>query len=165
MEDWKVISDYPNYSVSNFGNIRNDKTGKILKIQPNHQNYCRVCLCEDGISKFISLHYLVYKYHSNIEINDEIDHIDRNRLNNNISNLRIVDRQFQCRNVGKRKGCLSKYKGVSFYKNRGKWVAKITINYKGIHLGCFETENEAGIAYNNYITENNLEGFLLNEIL
>lgn len=29
MEEWKVISDYPNYSVSNFGNVRNYKTGKL----------------------------------------------------------------------------------------------------------------------------------------
>jgi hypothetical protein len=164
MEEWKVISDYPNYSVSSFGNVRNDKTGKLLKIQPNHQNYCRVCLCKDGISKFISLHYLVFKHHSNTEINDEIDHIDRNRLNNNISNLRIANRQLNSRNTNKRKGCSSNYKGVSYYKSRCKWIAKITINYKGHHLGCFQTEAEAGIAYNNYIIENNLEGFVLNEI-
>jgi NUMOD4 motif/HNH endonuclease len=165
MENWEIIGDYPNYSVSNFGNIKNNKTGKILKIYPNHQNYCRVCLCKNGIRKLISLHYLVIKHHTNQEINGEIDHIDRNRLNNNVSNLRIVDRITNCRNTNKRT-CYStsKYKGVSFYKSRNKWIAKITINYKGIHLGCFLNERDAGIAYNNYIINNDLKGFILNDI-
>ena len=39
-----------------------------------------------------------------------------------------------------------------------------TINKKNIHLGYFSTAVEGAIAYNNYIIENNLEGFILNEI-
>lgn len=166
MEDWKQIQDYPNYSVSNFGNVRNDKTGKLLKINLNHQNYCRVCLCKNGVSKFISLNRLVYS-HFIEETELEIDHIDRDRLNNNINNLRCVTRIQNCRNTNKivNKITTSKYKGVSFYKSRNKWVAKITINYKGIHLGCFDSEDDAGIAYNNYIKDNLLqEFFILNNI-
>ena len=41
---------------------------------------------------------------------------------------------------------------------------EININTKNIYLGSFLTPVEAGIAYNNYIIENNLEGFILNEI-
>ena len=38
------------------------------------------------------------------------------------------------------------------------------VNLKNIHLGYFQTPVEGAIAYNNYIIENNLEGFILNEI-
>lgn len=32
MEEWRIINDYPNYSVSNFGNVMNNKTNKLLKL-------------------------------------------------------------------------------------------------------------------------------------
>ena len=56
METWKVINDFPNYEISNFGNIRN-KT-KLLKIVPNKQGYNIVVLC-NGIRKTINVHRLV----------------------------------------------------------------------------------------------------------
>ena len=45
-----------------------------------------------------------------------------------------------------------------------KYRAYITVNRKRIHLGYFQTAEDGAIAYNNYIIENNLEGFILNEI-
>lgn len=48
MENWKVINDFPNYEISNFGNIRN-KT-KLLKIVPNKQGY-NIIKCCKGIKK------------------------------------------------------------------------------------------------------------------
>ena len=50
---------------------------------------------------------------------------------------------------------------------RYSWITKhvgIVVNNKRIHLGSFKTPVEGAIAYNNYIIENNLEGFILNEI-
>ena len=43
-------------------------------------------------------------------------------------------------------------------------MAYICVNKKNTHLGSFQTAEEGEIAYNNYIIENNLEGFILNEI-
>jgi hypothetical protein len=54
--------------------------------------------------------------------------------------------------------------GVSINKRLNKYTAQIVVNKKHIHLGSFPTAVEGAIAYNNYIIENNLEGFILNEI-
>jgi HNH endonuclease/AP2 domain len=76
---------------------------------------------------------------------EEIDHKDRNRLNNQRDNLRSATRQEQVQNTTKRKNTASKYKGVSWWKN--KWKARIVINGKSIHLGYFDNEEDAARAY------------------
>ena len=51
-----------------------------------------------------------------------------------------------------------------FHKRDKKFTTYITVDKKRISLGYFLTAVEGAIAYNNYIIENNLEGFILNEI-
>ena len=79
-------------------------------------------------------------------------------------NCRWTTKTIQRRNTRIAKNNTSGYKGVCFVKSINKYVTYIYINSKKIHLGYFQTVVEAGIAYNNYIIENNLEGFILNEI-
>lgn len=82
------------------------------------------------------------------EKNLTADHIDRNTLNNQRSNLRIVTQQQQCFNRTKRsdEGLTSKHKGVS-KNSQGYWRAGIDAD-KHYHLGTYKTEDEAGMAYN-----------------
>lgn len=77
-----------------------------------------------------------------------IDHRDRNGLNNQKSNLRFCTQQENCMNTRKRENTTSIYKGVSFFKPSGKWVASIKVNGKAIFLGIFFSEIEAALAYN-----------------
>jgi hypothetical protein len=79
-------------------------------------------------------------------------------------NCRWATSTLQSRNKRKFKNNTSGYKGVYYYKAGDKYIAKIYVNKKSIHLGYFLTPVEGAIAYNNYIIENNLEGFILNEI-
>lgn len=51
----------------------------------------------------------------------------------------------------------SGYRGVSIHKKSLKWTAQITVNYKQIHLGSFDTAKEGAKAFNDYIDENKLE--------
>ena len=67
----------------------------------------------------------------------DIDHIDRNKQNNNVSNLRILTHQKNMFNQNAKGCCFSKY----------RWQAYIKLNQKKIHLGWFKTENEAHNAY------------------
>ena len=75
----------------------------------------------------------------------EVDHVDGNRANNQLENLRIVTvRQNQQNRHKHRNG---KLVGASYHKRNKKWVAKIVIEGKQKHLGYFESEQLAHEAY------------------
>lgn len=78
---------------------------------------------------------------------EEVDHIDRNPLNNKRANLRLATKSQNRRNCGKRCNNTSGYKGVSFNKRAGKWQAKITFNKKQYNLGYFTDPYLAYMAY------------------
>ena len=88
----------------------------------------------------------------------DIDHLDRNKTNNHINNLRNVSRSENCRNRNKWAGCTSVHKGVSFYKLTEKWCAQAKFNGKQIHLGYYATEIEASQKYQAWNLEH---GFLV----
>lgn len=69
----------------------------------------------------------------------KIDHIDRNRTNNSISNFRPATIQQNMFNKGAK----------GYYWNKNKWEAQIKLNGEHIHLGRFNTEEEASQAYQN----------------
>ena len=81
-----------------------------------------------------------------LRIGLEIDHIDRNRLNNRKSNLRIVTRQENNMNKSKYKTNNSGYPGVKWNKRLSKWQVQITINKKRIHLGVYDDFQDAVLA-------------------
>lgn len=79
------------------------------------------------------------------------DHIDGNGLNNQKSNLRIANKQENGWNRKKAKNCISKFKGVTWHRKIHKWVASIILWENGIrkrkHIGCYEAEIDAALAY------------------
>lgn len=92
--------------------------------------------------KKILLHrYLMGVHEEEYSIKKVVDHINGDKLDNRIQNLRVCEHKDNMKNI--RKG--SKVIGVSQLKN-GKWAARIMHNYKGMHLGYFDTEQEAIIA-------------------
>lgn len=110
--------------------------------------------------KTISMHRVI----TGTTGNQLVDHIDRNGLNNQKSNLRIVTRTQNGMNRKSHSGSSSKYKGVSWYKAGKKWEAFITYNKKRKFLGRFKSEIEAAEAYNIAATKFHGEYALLNEI-
>jgi hypothetical protein len=91
-EEWRKIDGYDNYSISNFGRVRNDKTKKIRKTYINKEGYSALNLSNNnGVLKKISIHRLVgLAFIPNLENLQQIHHIDNNPSNNNVSNLRWV---------------------------------------------------------------------------
>lgn len=75
-----------------------------------------------------------------------VDHIDGDKLNNNISNLRLASSHEQTYNT-RGHGKTSQYKGVSFNKAAGKYFSRIMIRGKEIWLGSFDSEHLAHISY------------------
>lgn len=75
----------------------------------------------------------------------QIDHINGNRSDNCISNLRLADHRQNQANSPRRSTKSSKFKGVYKYGNR--WKAFIGLNRKTRYLGIFKTEAEAAAAY------------------
>lgn len=78
----------------------------------------------------------------------EIDHINGNRADNRIENLREVTHQQNCMNRVKAQNNKSGYKGVSWHKTAQKWQSHLSIGGKSIYLGLFETPEKAFEVYN-----------------
>jgi len=88
-------------------------------------------------------HRIIWKLVHGVDPID-IDHIDGNRQNNRIENLRSVSRAENLRNIRVRAGTVTGVIGVAFYKRVGRYTARINIGggrYK--HLGYFDTIEEA----------------------
>lgn len=77
-----------------------------------------------------------------------VDHTNHNKLDNRKVNLRVCTQQQNIRNMNKqRRDTSSIYKGVSYHKQKNKWSVQIYINNKIKYIGCYESEEEAGRAY------------------
>jgi len=78
---------------------------------------------------------------------NHIDHADGDGCNNKITNLRLATITQNMQNTKKRLLCSSKFKGVSWSKSVRKWHGYVTYNKKRVHLGYFDTEEDAALAY------------------
>lgn len=76
-----------------------------------------------------------------------VDHINRDRRDNRLVNLRLATHTQQNVNQGLASNNKSGFRGVSWSKVNNKWLASIAINGKGKHLGYFATKEEAAEAY------------------
>ncbi len=83
----------------------------------------------------------------------EVDHIDRNPLNNQLSNLRKCIRKNNALNTGPHKDGTSIYKGVHWDQRKKRWYSNISVNGKKIHLGVFDCEKTAATKYNEAVLE------------
>jgi hypothetical protein len=109
--------------------------------QPHGKSFYAVA---NGNSKvLIRMHRLILDAPRGIEV----DHRDRNGLNNTKLNLRLANRSQQMWNTGEFKNNTSGYKGVTYLKDRDKYRSRIKVRSKSIHLGTFDTAEEAHAAY------------------
>lgn len=103
-ETWKTINGFPNYEVSTYGNVRNVKTGKMLKPFKTGRGYLSVRLFNNGKDYQLYVHVLVAKAFlpdtghnpdGTIMVgHHEVNHKDENKQNNNVLNLEWTDYKY-----------------------------------------------------------------------
>lgn len=92
----------------------------------------------------VPVHRVIYLMHHKV-LPPQIDHINRNKTDNRIDNLRMATQSEQNCNKGKRTNNTSGYTGVVRAKT-GKWEARIGKHKKMYYLGTFNTPEEANDA-------------------
>ena len=143
-ENWKSIDEYENYEISDHGNVKNITTNKILKPSIDSNGYYKLSLYKNKIKTTSKIHRLVA--HAFLDNHDDklcVDHIDRDKLNNHISNLRYATNSENSSNRTIGSNNTSGTTGVDFRKDKNKWRARIIKEGRQINLGFFETKEEA----------------------
>ena len=142
------LKEYFEYRDGHLYWIKNQIRGPKMagkKFGCNSLGYIRGKIHQKGYAE----HILIWLYHYGVWPKDQIDHINGNRSDNRLENLREVNNQQNQFNSSASRNSTSKYKGVSWHKASGKWQAKISIDRKHYYLGIYNTEQEAVKAYNN----------------
>lgn len=157
IEEWKDILGYEGlYQVSNLGNVKSVRFNKekLLLPQTNSKGYHFVVLCDKTKRKQMQIHQLVaiaFLNHIPCKMELVINHINFDKKDNKVSNLEIVTNRENSNR--KHLKSTSKYTGVSFEKDRNKWVAQIKINGNRVLLGRFSNEIDTSNAYQSKLKE------------
>lgn len=148
IEIWKDVVDYEGlYKVSNLGKVFSVHKNSLKCLHYN-QNYACCSLYKDGIKNTTKVHILMGRAFLNKDYLLKklvINHINFKRDDNRLSNLEVVTPRVNANH--KHISSFSKYTGVNWNVTAKKWVAKILVNRKRIHLGLFTSEVEASQYY------------------
>jgi hypothetical protein len=141
----EVIKGFEDYQIDRDGNVMGKRFKRFLK-PANDKGYLMVMLMKDKKPTRCQIHRLLaLQFIPNPNNLPLVDHIDRNKLNNNLENLRWVTKSQNCRNID----C----KGYYWHKRDQKYRAQYSLNKKIHHVGNYKTEEEARAAYLNAIKD------------
>ena len=145
MEEWKTIQGFERYDVSNFGRVRSHIGSKTRILKPwftSAKDYYYVHLFANA-KRFTKLvHRLVlmaFVKNPNSAYFDRVDHINQNKRDNHLNNLRWSNSVLNALNGNQ--------KGFSYRKDRNKFEASIKIHGKSIYLGQFKYSYNARKRY------------------
>ena len=155
-EIWKDVKGYEGiYQISNLGKVKSlnrilsngsKRKGIVLKQYTNRDGYVFVCLSKDGKSKTTYIHRLVADaFVPNDENEDEVDHLDNNKLNNFSSNLEWVSRK---ENVGRSwdDGLMENQRRTAVKNGLARAKRVIKMDNRGNVLGEYRSQTEAAKA-------------------
>jgi hypothetical protein len=148
-EQWKQIQDFPNYNISSFGNVKNNLTDKLLK-PCLKSGYYHISLVNNKIRKIFKIHRLVaLAFLDNPDNKPEVNHKDKNKLNNNLNNLEWMT---------KKENNQHKSVGLVYSSNKNKPVLRLNKN-TGEILQTYNSIEDAGLwAVENRLTKNSHNG-------
>lgn len=113
------------------------------KTPSNKIGYLITHIHKDGKRTSGYLHRMIM----GVERGVQVDHINRDSLDNRRANLRTATCSQNVSNCDKRPNTVSRFKGVIWHIRMQRWQAKIGVNGKRIHLGTFLSEVDAARAY------------------
>jgi hypothetical protein len=133
------------------------ETGKLIWKKKPSKNisagnlagyYSKTGYVQIGISgKIYYGHRVAWAIYYNETPPKMIDHINNDKLDNRICNLRSASNAENMRNMGKTKRNKTGYKGVYYHQKNKKYIAAIGYKMKTIYIGSFNTAEEARAAY------------------
>ena len=148
LEEWRLIEEpeLDKYYVSNLGNVRRQSRefkNKWINIKGSSlKGYRYFQQMIDGKRKNHLIHRCVAKaFIENPDNKPCVDHIDNDRANNNVTNLRWCFHSENCKNQPQT--IEGKKNGVVFDKKRQRWISSARENNKGKFLGYYDTYEEA----------------------
>lgn len=158
MKEFRPIPGFEGrYSVSDFGEIRNDKTIRIRKCLPNRGGHLDTRIVDkDGKFRNVRVHRVVMEaFVGPLPEGMEVDHINRIRTDNRLSNLRYCSVSTGRQNMAPNKKGVSGYRGVFRHAdcNTTPWRAKAQVGYIQKWSGYFSTEIEAALAYDKMVID------------
>lgn len=164
MEIWKEIKGFDfTYLISNYGNVQKIKNEQstFLKIYDNGIGYKMVVLRLNKKNKMQYVHRLVAKHFLDNPNNfREVNHIDFDKANNNLSNIEWCDRQKNMDHYYNKFGAIRKKVtkqrirfnnnsyinptySIDLFKSNNKYRLRVRINGERKHIGFFNTYDEA----------------------
>ena len=154
------------YQIDEYGNIKSFQKGKtkFLTHHIDSKGYLFIALSKNKKLFYFKIHRLVWLYHNPNDdiLGYDIHHINNNKKDNNITNLRkILDREHNF--LHKKTQTPSSGIGAAFDNRDKKWQSKIRFKGRNIFLGGFFKEEDALNAYKKATNELN-EGLDLNLI-
>jgi hypothetical protein len=102
-----------------------------------------------GGKTFVRMHRLIF----GTARGQQVDHIDRNRLNNQRANLRAATASQNAANRGLRSNNTTGYKGVVLVRKSGRYQARTMVSGACRSLGHYDTALEAAVVYDRVVTE------------
>ena len=94
MEKWSRIEGFKDYAISDQGRVYSHKSDIFMKVSVNNCGYTQVCFSQNNKRSVFGIHTLIAQaFIPNPQNKKEINHIDRNKLNNEISNLEWATKQ------------------------------------------------------------------------
>lgn len=162
-EIWKDIPGYENkYQASDLGSIKTMRRKvpgwkggmrkeKLMVLTTDNHGYLRVNLRKDNGYKCFQVHRLVVMTFEGLTDGLVVDHINNIKTDNRAINLQQITQRLNTSKDQKNRS--SKYIGVTWCKQRKRWVAQIVISKRLKKLGRFLIEKDASDAYQNKLKE------------
>ena len=162
-ETWKDIPNYEGYQASDLGNIRSKdriveqknghtyfQSGRVLAKTCNGAGYLSSMLSIEGRKPFRRyVHRLVAMAFLSMDENMQVDHIDSDKSNNRLNNLRVVTQRennhYYQKSRSKVKTC--EYVGVTYSKEKDLYFPTLSVGRVNYILGSYKTSEEAKMVY------------------